>query len=324
MRDPTRRFRPYAWFVLAYTVAVILFGAWVRVTGSGAGCGQHWPTCHGEVVHRPASVETMIELTHRVTSAADGLLVIALVLGARAVFPRSHLGRRASLASLVFVILEGLLGALLVKLELVANDASALRALVMSLHLVNTSLLTGSMALTAYAATPSLAGSPPSTTRHGASPPGLAAWLATGLVATLLVMMAGAVTALGDTVFPVLEGADKLMNLQHDHAADAHFLQRLRIIHPIAAVVVSLYLIMMALRVAEGRATAATRALAWSTVGLVTIQVIGGVVNIVLSAPGWMQLVHLGLATSSWIILVLLTASALRHPAPESGGRTAV
>jgi len=318
MADPTRRFRPYAWFVLAYTVTVILFGAWVRVTGSGAGCGQHWPTCHGEVVHRPATLETTIELTHRVTSDADGLLVIALLIGAWRVFPRRHLGRRASLASLVFVILEGLLGALLVKLELVANDASALRTLVMSLHLVNTSLLTGSMALTAYAATPAVSGSPPSPSQRELQATRVGLWLATGLVATLLVMMAGAVTALGDTVFPVLEGVDKLATLQRDHAVDAHFLQRMRIIHPIAAVVASLYLVMISLHVADRRPSAATRSLAWWTVALVLTQVVGGVVNIVLSAPGWMQLVHLGLATVSWVVLVLLAASALRVSAPEA------
>lgn len=317
MDDTTRRFRPYAWFVLAYTVAVILFGAWVRVTGSGAGCGQHWPTCHGEVVHRPASIETTIELTHRVTSAADGLLVIALLVGAIRVFPRGHLGRRAALGSLVFVILEGLLGAMLVKLELVANDTSALRAIVMSLHLVNTSLLTGSMALVAFSATPSLSRAPsPDAPRRPVG--GL---LLAGLVATLLVMMAGAVTALGDTVFPVLEGADKLAALRTDHGVDAHFLQRMRVIHPVAAVVVSLYLVMMALNVADRRPSPATRRLAWWTVCLVLVQVVGGVVNIAMSAPGWMQLVHLGLATVSWVVLVLLAAAATRTPGQNDAAR---
>lgn len=313
MDDTTRRFRPYAWFVLAYTVAVILFGAWVRVTGSGAGCGQHWPTCHGEVVHRPASIETTIELTHRVTSAADGLLVIALLVGALRVFPRGHLGRRAAAGSLLFVILEGLLGAMLVKLELVANDTSALRAIVMSLHLVNTSLLTGSMALVAFAATPSLSRPP----AHEAPRRAVGGLLTAGLVATLLVMMAGAVTALGDTVFPVLEGADKLSALRTDHGVDAHFLQRMRVIHPVAAVVVSLYLVMMALNVADRRPSPATRRLAWWTVTLVLVQVVGGVVNIAMSAPGWMQLVHLGLATVSWVVLVLLAAAATRAPRVE-------
>jgi heme A synthase len=319
MPDEARRFRPYAWFVLLYTIAVILFGAWVRVTGSGAGCGQHWPTCHGEVVHHPASVETMIELTHRVTSAADGLLVLGLLFGAVRVFPREHLGRRAALGSLVFVILEGLLGAALVKLELVANDTSALRALVMSLHLVNTSLLTGAMALVAFAATPSLADAAPSAAPHRSTVPlrPVATWLGVGLVATLLVMMAGAVTALGDTVLPVVDGASKLSTLRADHGVDAHFLQRLRVIHPLAAVATALYLILMALHVADRCPTPSTRGLAWSTVALVVLQVLGGVVNIVLSAPGWMQLVHLGLATVSWVVLVWLAASALRWAAPH-------
>ena len=56
-------FQRFAWGSLCYTVFVILFGAVVRISGSGAGCGQHWPTCHGEVAHLPRSIETAVELT---------------------------------------------------------------------------------------------------------------------------------------------------------------------------------------------------------------------------------------------------------------------
>ncbi len=302
-----RRYLLFAWFTLAYTVAVILFGAWVRITGSGAGCGQHWPTCHGEVAHRPEAIETAIELTHRVTSAADGLLVIGLVIGACLVTPRRHPARWAALASLVFVITEGLVGALLVKAELVENDASIMRAVVMSIHLVNTSLLTGAMALSAFFASPAA----PERTEVPSRAVRVAGWmLAAGLLATLLIMMAGAVTALGDTLFPVHGELSKAEVIAQDHAVSAHFLQRMRIVHPLGSVAVGLYLFYLAVGVSERIPGATVTRWSRATIVLVVAQLGAGVVNIALSAPGWMQLVHLGLATLLWIVLVLLAAAA--------------
>src|SRR5690606_19667760 len=145
------RVQSFAWAVLGYTLLVILFGAVVRVTGSGAGCGQHWPTCHGEITHLPRQLETAIELTHRVTSGLSLLLVIGLVVAVRKLHAGGHLARRAAWASLVFLVTEALIGAGLVLFALVADDTSAARVIVMPAHLVNTSLLMGCLTLTAWA-----------------------------------------------------------------------------------------------------------------------------------------------------------------------------
>src|SRR4051812_44391083 len=145
-------FERLAWGVLAYTIGVILFGAVVRITGSGAGCGQHWPTCQGEVFHLPRTVATAIELSHRLTSGLSGLFVVGLTLAAFRRFPARHPTRRAATAATVLMGSEALVGAALVKLALVADNASVLRALVMSLHLVNTSFLAAAIALTAWTA----------------------------------------------------------------------------------------------------------------------------------------------------------------------------
>ena len=72
------RLARFAWLVLAWNVVVILWGAFVRATGSGAGCGAHWPLCNGELVPRAPALETMIEFTHRATSGLALLLVLAL------------------------------------------------------------------------------------------------------------------------------------------------------------------------------------------------------------------------------------------------------
>ncbi len=302
-----------AWLVLAWTLMVILYGAWVRITGSGAGCGQHWPTCHGEIMHRPASTQTAIELTHRVTSAIDGLLVLGLAI----VLRRRKLGtvqaRWFAVAAVLFVIMEGLLGAALVRLELVGDNASMARAWVMSLHLVNTSLLIGAQALCAWALTqrePNL---------H-AEAQRLRWPLIAGVVALMILMMYGAVTALGDTLFPVDPTLSKADVLARAGNPTAHFLQRVRIIHPVSAVVVGLYLFALAGRVRDrcqhwnlpSHARDEIAKLTMLVRVLVFAQVCGGVVNIALSAPGWMQIVHLGMSSMLWLAVVLATASVLR------------
>ena len=55
----------FAWGLLAYNVAVILWGAVVRATSSGAGCGDHWPLCNGVVLQSNPRLATLIELAHR-------------------------------------------------------------------------------------------------------------------------------------------------------------------------------------------------------------------------------------------------------------------
>lgn len=295
MPGSDRRFVTYAWIVLAYTFAVIVFGAWVRITGSGAGCGQHWPTCHGEVVHLPATVETWIELTHRVTSGLSLLMAIGLLIWGIRRYPRPHLVRWGVGLAMVFMLLEALIGAGLVLLELVGRNDSISRAMVMAIHLSNTCLLTGAMTVAAWAAP----GRPPLRLRDRAS-----ALLVGALIGIVLVSMSGAVTALGDTLYPV-DG-----DLRLAESTGAHFLQRMRVVHPLLAVGVGLYLLWVAIALPLQPQTGRVRKIANACAGLVVAQLCAGVVNIMLSAPGWMQLLHLALATSTWIGFVLLTLEA--------------
>ena len=141
------RFARYAWFVLGYNLLVIVWGAYVRASGSGAGCGNHWPLCKGEVIPRAAALETLVEVTHRLTSGLALIFVIGLVFWAFRRFPRGHHVRRASIVSLIFILTEALIGAGLVLFEYVAANASHARAFWMSGHLINTFLLLGSLAL---------------------------------------------------------------------------------------------------------------------------------------------------------------------------------
>jgi heme A synthase len=144
------RFARYAWFVLGYNLLVIMWGAYVRASGSGAGCGNHWPLCRGAVIPRSPALETLVEISHRFTSGLSLIFVIGLVFWSFQRFPRRHPVRAAAVVSLVFILTEALIGAGLVLFEYVAHNASTARAFWMSGHLINTFLLLGALALTAW------------------------------------------------------------------------------------------------------------------------------------------------------------------------------
>lgn len=88
------RFAAFAWANVAYNLLVILWGAFVRATGSGAGCGDHWPLCDGQVIPRAPSTEMLIEFTHRLTSGVALLGAVALLVWAFRAYGRGHRVRR--------------------------------------------------------------------------------------------------------------------------------------------------------------------------------------------------------------------------------------
>jgi len=260
-------------------------------------------------VPRSPELETIIEFTHRATSGLYGLLVIGLLVWAIRRFPRGHLVRLGAWLTLIFTITEALVGAGLVKRGLVADDDSIERAVVMSLHLVNTSFLTGALALTCWGAgRPSLRGRLDWKTQRGS-----ALVLVGALVGLVIVGMSGAITALGDTLYPVGEGSitDTLAAAQ---SSSAHFLQRMRSLHPLLAIGIGAVVLIIANRLA-GRTNATAEQRRWGNLVAIGVlaQVGAGALNIMLSAPGWMQIVHLMLGTALWVAVVLLTASVLER-----------
>lgn len=314
MADAPTRFTRAAWAALAYTVLVILFGAVVRITGSGSGCGQHWPTCHGEVIPLSPTIETVIEFSHRVTSGLCGIIVIALLIAAIRGFPRGHAARLGAWLALLFTITEALIGAGLVRFGLVGHNDSVARAIVMAAHLVNTSLLTGALALAAWAG----ARNPLAAAPEPAVPRRTLALVVASLGGLLLVGISGAVTALGDTLYPVEAGA-LAERLQRDLGAGAHFLQRLRLMHPLLACGLGFFTGVVAYGLSSARAAGPTvrRWGSWVLV-LTVVQLCAGVINVMLSAPGWMQVVHLLLGTALWVAAVVFTLHVVWPAAPSS------
>ncbi|EYF04352.1 COX15/CtaA family protein [Chondromyces apiculatus] len=304
------RFRKLAMATLAATLAVILWGAFVRATGSGAGCGSHWPTCNGEIIPRAAATATLIEFTHRITSGIAFLLVALQFFWARKAFPSGHPARAGAAASMFFMVTEAGVGALLVLFEYVADNASVGRAVWMAVHLVNTFLLVGAMACTLWWAR---GGAPVRLRGQGAT----AALLAAALAATLLVGVTGAIAALGDTLFTARTLSE---GLAQDLSPTAHFLVQLRVFHPINAALTAAYLLFLRTAIPARRPTPTVRRLANATGAVVVMQIGAGLLNLLLLAPVWLQLVHLLLADALWISLILLAAAALG--APEAAGHT--
>jgi len=294
------RFARYAWITLSYNVAVILFGAIVRASGSGAGCGAHWPLCNGVIVQRAPRIETIIELTHRVTSGIALLLVVGLAVWAFRARPSGNGARAAALFSLGFMLSEAAVGAGLVLFRLVADNESMARAMFMATHLVNTFLLLGALTLTAHFAS----GGAQFRVR-GQGP--LGGGIVLALLGILISSVSGAVAALGDTLFPA---ASLTRALEVDLSPTAHLLIRLRLFHPGIAVAVGLLTFILALRMRDSGSLAAIRLARW-TCGLVVLQILAGLLNIGLLAPVWMQVVHLLLADLLWIAFLLLGATVL-------------
>jgi heme A synthase len=298
------RLARFAWFTLAYNVAVILWGAVVRATGSGAGCGAHWPLCNGEVVPRSPSVATLVEFSHRATSGIALLFVVALLVAAWRSRPPGSPTRRGAVASMVLMLTEAGVGAGLVLFQLVADNQSVARALFMAVHLVNTFFLLAALTLTAHWASGGQA-----VTLRGRSAAGLYLWTVGALV---VAGMSGAVAALGDTLFPSMTLDQALAT---EASATAHALIRLRVLHPVLSLAAAVLVAVAAWRLLDASPERA-RLWAITSFGLCALQLAVGVVNVLLMAPVWLQIVHLLVADLLWIAVVLLGAHAYAEAQP--------
>ena len=299
------RLTRFALWTLACNLLVVLWGAVVRATGSGAGCGSHWPLCNGEVMPRAPSTATLIEMTHRATSGLALVMVVVLAVWCWLRRPRAHPARRAAIVSAVLIFVEAGIGAGLVLFELVGSDASAARAAYMGLHLMVTFLLLASLALTAW-----WIDGAPQLRRDRRT----AMLLAVAAVGLLLVGSSGAIAALGDTLFPA---GSLAAGVQQDLSAGSHFLLRLRIVHPLLAVAVAAYLLFLPQLVGAPRLGRTPRRLGSATSALALLQLAIGAANLGMLAPVALQLVHLLVADLLWIALVLFGAAALADPRPS-------
>lgn len=276
---------------LGFMVIVILEGAIVRATGSGAGCGNHWPLCNGEVIPHHPRLATIIEFVHRQLTTVCTLLVIALITLTFKTRVRGHRARRAAVWSGILLLTEAFLGAVLVKGGYVEANASNMRVLMQCIHFTNTMLLMAALTLTWW-------WSRERTQLISAPRTRTVAWMA--LVSTLVVGATGSVAALADTLFP---SPNLSAAIAQDFAGNSPLLIRMRWLHPAAAIAGLAAAIALSLFL-RGNTTR------W-LLSLIAAQFLMGTADILLLAPTWLQVLHLLGADLYWIALVAISASVL-------------
>ena len=300
---PNRLLARFAWFAVFYTVLVILWGALVRASGSGAGCGNHWPLCNGQVIPVSPSIHTIIEFTHRQMTVGSTLIVVALLIWTFRATLKGHAARAFAVASTILLVNEALLGALLVKLGYVTGNQSSGRMVLLSIHLSNTLLLMAALTLTARFLSTNRAWAG----LHRANGFG---WAIAGLIATIGVGVSGSMAALGDTLFPA---ASLQAAFAQDFAAGAPWLLRLRLVHPASALVAALFVIWLVGRARQVGSHSDKRNARLANLALILLglQFALGIADVLLLAPAWMQLLHLLGADLYWVALTLLAAETI-------------
>ena len=304
-----RVFSWFSWAIILYNLGVIAFGTIVRATGSGAGCGPSWPRCGPEFVPVDPATETLIEFSHRASSAAAGVLVAGLFLFSLWAFSKGHIVRKAATASLVLVIIEGLLGAALVLGGWVDDDISVGRVIAVSLHLANTFLLLGALTLTAWWGSGRTGPSLPLNRKQ-------LRWLIIGGVTLTAIGASGALNAIGVAVFPT---DIPLGGLEDEFGSLAPVLHRLRAVHPVIAVVGGMFVAWIAMKL-SGRAHMATQRLSAAVAIIVFSQMFVGIANVFLLAPLAMQVTHLMVADVLWIVFIIFSASLIGEESEVSLG----
>lgn len=283
----------YAAGVLGFMILVILWGAVVRATGSGAGCGDRWPLCNGVFFPHHPRIATIIEYTHRSMSGICTALVAVLIAWTFWAKPADDRARKAAVWSGVLLITEALLGAVLVLGGYVQSNASDMRVLVQCVHFTNTMLLLAALTLTWWWLR---RGSAREIVRvDGARS---AAWLAIGL--TIVTGATGSVAALADTLFPSQSLREGFVQ---DFAANAPLLVHMRWLHPAAAVLALAAAIILCRYVSRPGAR-------WIG-GLLLLQVVLGVFDLVALAPVTLQVLHLLGADLFWIALVAVASELI-------------
>jgi cytochrome c oxidase assembly protein subunit 15 len=279
-RPMTRRYTFVAWTAAAATYLLIVLGAVVRITGSGMGCGDHWPLCNGHLFPPLNDTGTVIEWSHRLVAALVSALVVGLAGYAWwAADPGRQPGvpgvRRAPFIALGLLVLQIALGAITVKL--------ALPPWTVILHLGTAMVLLATLLIAArpHPLSPSPFG------RGGTTIALLALTLVTVLFGALTANLGAAAACTG---FPLCNG-------QLWPAAGG--LALIQWIHRLLAYALFGYVVWWAVR-ARGR-------WAWGVVALVALQVGVGAATVLLGLPPGLQAAHVAVGAAVWAGVVLET-----------------
>lgn len=287
------KFSKLAWFNLVWTILVILWGAVVRATNSGAGCGNYWPLCGQSLVPTFEVFHTYVEFTHRVMSGILLITIFIMFMIGRNRFKNSPIRRQLNTLVFIFLLVEALLGAGLVVFELVEDNDSTFRIIAISLHLLNTFILVGLTALNAFFV------SKPNLKITNLT---LKVTFKVILLFILIIGVSGAVTSLADTVFPPKSFSETMSDWVDPQA---HLLQRLRPFHPIIAGLLGLGILGYVNQFFHPKSSWGKKLRRWIHI-FILIQFGLGSLNIILHVPLTVQILHLLFADLIWIAAIYL------------------
>ena len=299
--------------------AQVVFGAIVRITGSGMGCGDHWPDCFGSFTPAHTGPTLLVEISHRYGAAALSLAIVALVVAAW--LKRREPGvagpggvLRASVLAIALVVVAALFGAVTVKLALHPWVVVTHLAIAMALLAVLVVVVVRAGGFGALAA-----GEPSGRTLR-------AARAAAGL--TFLALVFGALTAntpgapLSCQGFPLC-GVTRDGARLRDHvsvslavAAQANGAPRvIHFTHRIIAFLLLGHLIGVAIGVRKRAESRPIRVAAWTALGIVTLQIVVAAAMVEMHLPASLRSIHQAIGTALWISVVALAAlaSGLRY-----------
>ena len=294
--DLQRWFRAFAWAVLVFTVGVIVSGDVVQATESGAGCGENWPRCDGSLIPSIGDANTAVEFTHRMATTVLSLGFVVLLVGAWKLYGRAHRVWTATLVASGFLVFEILLGAALVLFGWVDDDASWGRVIADGLHVINTFLLVGALALVAWFASGGSALRVDASRRP-------ATLLIAAAATMLLITITGTINSLADTL--ALSG-----EVDIDDTPIAAILVSVRGIHPALAIAGGIGIFYLMVQLSDAAAGRGARLLI-GVQAVIALQFLVGVLNIALLTPLETQIIHLVLADTIWVLIVLLAARIL-------------
>lgn len=288
--------RSFSLFLVVYNVFVILWGAWVRISHSGDGCGKSWPLCEGQIVPKATEASTWIEYTHRLSTGIYGVLILVLVYWVFKRFSKGHIARKWSMGVLIFTIIESLIGALLVLAGLVADNESIARAYVMAIHLISSLLLTGFLFLTWQ--------SVKSEKWSFSNQLGFRKRVLWSLWTLFLCIGAtGAIAALSGTLFP---SESLLAGFMADFSENSHFLVRLRVSHPMLATIGVIAMMWFAYicHAFTGLKNVKTAAMVFMVILVVALLL--GYITLFSLSPLSLKILHLSMAHVLWMAFINL------------------
>lgn len=293
--------------LLVYTLLVILWGAWVRISHSGDGCGDTWPLCRGQLIPDAAQKKTWVEFAHRGMSGFFGIFVFSLFIFIRKNFARDSRTYTWIKWSLIFTVTEALLGAKLVLFHLVGNNDTPFRAFAMALHLINSLMLTASVAMTWDVTNNqnSVARVQNPWGKQQAYRPLQIKKIFISLIASFLALgVTGAIAALANTIYPALSLNEGLLA---DLNENSHYLIRLRAFHPMMGILIGCGLTLslwISSQFTKDDEIIFKRRTLRAAAGCLFGVVIGATTLLTLSPPT-MKLVHLTMTYTIWILLTL-------------------